>query len=83
VNPPARMTKIFSLAMFLALTASAAADDWSQFIDPNPSAPMKVTSRPLELPKQPAAAAAPASHASKATKPAAKPKAKARKAKRH
>lgn len=68
------------IALVMGLSSIAAAEDWSQFIDKNPSQPMKVTSQPLVVPTEKPAkapAAKPAKVASKA-RPKARAKTKAR-----
>ncbi len=69
------------LALVMGLSSVAAAEDWSKFIDNNPSQPMKVTSQPLQLPSEKPAKAPAAKPAKVATK--AKPKARAKAKPRH
>jgi hypothetical protein len=68
------MSRTLVLAMVLALGGAARAEDvdWSQYIDKNPSAPVK------SAPVQVASAKPKAAPARSATKVAAKPKPKAR-----
>ncbi len=75
------MTKTLVLAFVLALGAAARADkvDWSQYIDKNPSAPVKST--PVQVAGDDAKPA-PAKTRSKAA-PKAKPKARAKAKTRH
>ena len=77
------MSRILAVVIVAALGGGASADpdkvDWSQYIDKNPSAPVKST--PVRIAEPKPAADKPA--AKPAAKPKAKPKARAKSKPRH